>query len=361
VSVELLREGGAQFYAEPAKTSVGPASCESAVFYNPAMRHSRDVSVCLCGSEGFGAGKRLLDGMAASGVRGLRLAVEACPEAEVVINDRDSDAFDAIKKGIERTGAANAAASNEDLRQMLVRGKYDYVDVDPFGSPVPFVDAAVRACRRGGILAVTATDTAALCGTFPKTCERRYQARSLLNECAHELGARILAGFAVRAGAVHDIAAKPILSYAREHYVRVYLRVRAGAGRADALLKEMGYANFDGEGGRRTTAHPEEKRWAGPLWAGECFDAATLDAMLEFESGSNLVLGKDLRVWRAESGGPPYHHDVAWLSRKFKASQPRMERLMAGLKESGFFAERTSFAPTGLRTDAPVEEIRKFF
>lgn len=361
MSLELLREGGVEFYAEPARTSVGPASSDSSVFYNPAMRHSRDVSVILCGSIGFGAGKRLLDGMAASGVRGLRLAIEACPKAEVTINDRDAEAYESIERGIERTGAANAFATNEDLRKLLVSGKYDYIDVDPFGSPVPFVDSAVRACRRGAVLAVTATDTAALCGTFPRTCERRYMARSLLNECAHELGARILAGFVVRAGAVHDIAAKPILCYARGHYLRTYFSVRPGAIRADALLKDVGYANFDGGGARWTSRTPEAKLWAGPLWAGECFDAETLDAMLDFEEGSELGLEKDFRLWRAETGGPAYHHDVAWLSRHLKTSQPRMERLLVGLKKAGFFAERTSFAPTGFRTDATVEEIHKLF
>jgi tRNA (guanine26-N2/guanine27-N2)-dimethyltransferase len=356
-----MSEGGVEFFAQPARTTVGPASMDSEVFHNPAMRQSRDVSVCLCGALGFGTGKRLLDGMAASGVRGLRLAVEACPKAEVVINDRSVEAHGAIQKGIEWNAVGNAVASNEDIRKLLLVERYDYIDVDPFGSPVPFVDYATRACRRNAILAVTATDTAALCGTFPKTCERRYMARSLLNECAHELGARVLAGYVVRASAVHDIAARPILCYAKGHYLRAYFRMSPGARRADASLKEVGYANFDAGGARWTSILPEAKLWAGPLWAGKCFDAETLDAMLDFESGTELSLDRELRLWCAESGGPAYHHDVAWLSRHLKTSQPRMERLLVGLKKAGFFAERTSFAPTGFRTDAPVEEIRKLF
>ncbi|MFH0815575.1 MAG: hypothetical protein V1934_01985 [Methanobacteriota archaeon] len=361
MSLRLLKEGAVEFYAEPAGTTVGPASSDSPVFYNPAMRHSRDVSVCLCGALGFAAGKRLLDGMAASGVRGLRLAVEACPGAEVTINDRDDEAFEAIGRGIERTGASNAVASNEDLRHLLHRGRYDYVDVDPFGSPVPFVDAAIRSCKKMAVLAVTATDTAALSGTFPRTCERRYMARSLLNECAHELGARLLAGFVVRQGAVHDIAVRPLLCYSREHYFRCYFQVRAGAGRADALLTQAGYANFDPDGERWTSKHPEAKRWAGPLWSGEMFDPDLLDAMVGFESGSEIEISKDLRLWRAESGGPAYHRDVAELSRRFKTSQPRMDRLLERLRGDGYFAERTSFAPTGIRTDATTEELRFLF
>jgi tRNA (guanine26-N2/guanine27-N2)-dimethyltransferase len=361
VSLRLLREGAVEFFAEPARTTLGPASMDSEVFYNPAMKRSRDVSVCLCGGLALGSGKRMLDGMAASGVRGLRLAVEACPKAEVVVNDRNPRAFDAIVRGIERTGASNAVAANEDLRRLLASERFDYVDVDPFGSPVPFIDGAVQACKRGAVLAVTATDTAALCGTYPRTCERRYMARSLRNECAHELGARILAGFVVRSAAVHDVAARPVLAYSREHYLRVYFQVRAGAGRADGLLKQIVCANFAEDMSRSSSPFPESKQWAGPLWGGETFDAEALDAMLEFDEETQLGIGKELATWRAESGGPPYHYDVAALSRKFKKSQPRMESLLGGLRELGRFAQRTSFAPTGLRTDATVGEMRNFF
>ena len=45
--------------------------------------------------------------------------------------------------------------------------------VDPFGSPVPFIQSAIRGCRRKGILAITATDTAPLAGAHAPKCRRR--------------------------------------------------------------------------------------------------------------------------------------------------------------------------------------------
>lgn len=43
-------------------------------------------------------------------------------------------------------------------------GLWDFVDVDPFGSCMPFLDAAIGAVRDHGVLAAAATDLAVLCG-----------------------------------------------------------------------------------------------------------------------------------------------------------------------------------------------------
>ena len=50
--------------------------------------------------------------------------------------------------------------------------KFGFVDLDPFGTPAPFIDAAIRSS--GKYLGVTATDTAPLCGAHLKAGIRRY-------------------------------------------------------------------------------------------------------------------------------------------------------------------------------------------
>ena len=49
---------------------------------------------------------------------------------------------------------------NEDARLAMIQGSFQWIDVDPFGSPVTFIDAALQALGRVGVLEVTATDTA---------------------------------------------------------------------------------------------------------------------------------------------------------------------------------------------------------
>lgn len=41
---------------------------------------------------------------------------------------------------------------------------YDAIDLDPYGTPAHLLDSAVQAVAEGGILMVTATDMAVLCG-----------------------------------------------------------------------------------------------------------------------------------------------------------------------------------------------------
>ena len=47
-----------------------------------------------------------------------------------------------------------------DFLAILHSKGFDYIDLDPFGSPNIFLDSAVKRLGRNGILAVTATDTA---------------------------------------------------------------------------------------------------------------------------------------------------------------------------------------------------------
>jgi tRNA (guanine26-N2/guanine27-N2)-dimethyltransferase len=44
------------------------------------------------------------------------------------------------------------------MYQHRYKKKFHCVDIDPYGSPSPFVDAAVQCVADGGLLMVTATD-----------------------------------------------------------------------------------------------------------------------------------------------------------------------------------------------------------
>jgi len=40
------------------------------------------------------------------------------------------------------------------------------IDLDPYGTALPFLDGAVQCVKNGGLLAVTCTDVAVLCGAM---------------------------------------------------------------------------------------------------------------------------------------------------------------------------------------------------
>lgn len=64
---------------------------------------------------------------------------------------------------------------------------FDAIDLDPYGCPSRFLDAAVRAVSDKGILLVTCTDMAILAGNSPETCYVKYGAVSLKSSACHEL------------------------------------------------------------------------------------------------------------------------------------------------------------------------------
>ena len=99
--------------------------------------------------------------------------------------------------------------------------RFDIVDIDPFGTPAPFLDSAFRAIRNNGLVASTATDLAPLCGVHAKACVRKYGGRPMRTEYCHELAVRLLAGCTATLAAKHDIGIRVLFSHSSEHYIRL--------------------------------------------------------------------------------------------------------------------------------------------
>ena len=343
---QIINEGEVELLVH-VKTTKGPGKKGGGVFYNPVMEFNRDVNVSLARAFFTKGQTRMLDGLAASGARGIRLAKEVraedgSPLLEVVINDHDPGSFHIIQENIERNGLSNALASKRKLGELLAGERFRYIDVDPFGTPVPFLDAAIQALDNRGLLSLTATDTAPLCGTYPKTCIRRYGARPRKGSDMHEIGLRILLGYVTREGAKYDMALHPILSYYADHYFRLYVEMRRGAKLADKALESIGTLE-DG---------------TGPLWLGELHNARVLKAMTTDERfGTAKRVSKYVELWRGEIGMPAlfYHSDeVASL---IGTDTPRVLDILETLRGSGFRAVRTHFNPNGVKTDASREEL----
>ena len=69
---------------------------------------------------------------------------------------------------------------------------YDAVDLDPYGCPSQLLDGAVQAVADGGLLLVTATDMAVLCGNNAEACWGKYGSYPLHKPYCHEQALRIL-------------------------------------------------------------------------------------------------------------------------------------------------------------------------
>lgn len=359
------------------------------------MEFSRDLSILVIEeflkskSQVLEAGGKvsILDGLGGSGIRGVRFGNEAAnansDRVKIVINDHNPIAFEVIKKNIEENELENVTASNSNLNELLAKNKFDYIDIDPFGTPVQFLSSGTRMLHTGGILAVTATDTAPLFGRYPKTCLRKYDAWSCRTGFSHEQGLRILIGCCVRIAAQNNLALRPILVHATDYYYRIYLHGICGGGKTDLVLKELGYVvqvkasneynilyrkDMQSKLGLTLEQLSESasslgNNLAGPLWTGQLYDPTYLERLDigSHKFGSAKQLTKMLSLWREEAAGPLGFYDLNLLGREFCISVPRITKIMKMLQDSGYFATRTHFSPNAIKTDAPFEIIKRLF
>ena len=233
---------------------------------------------------------RVLDLLSASGVRGLRIKAEV-PNVDVTINDYKEKAYALMKKNA-KLNKLDVTIKNKPANVLLTElNTYDYIDLDPFGTPVPFLDSAIKRLSLHSILAVTATDTSALCGAYPNACLRKYGSKPLRNEFMHETAIRILIKKCQEVAAQYDVSLIPIFSHSSNHYVRVYLQKTSSAKKADAVLKQHGLILYCPDCcWRGTTTTPLVEKdscpkckakleWAGPIWLGELWDQKLVKRM----------------------------------------------------------------------------------
>jgi tRNA (guanine26-N2/guanine27-N2)-dimethyltransferase len=336
------------------------------VFYNPFMELSRDLSVAVCRLLKPGS---YCDALAGSGARGIRIAKEAGVK-DVHLND-----LNALACGLMAENASinnvGVSITNDNCNHLLSDKKFDFVDIDPFGPPVRYLDAAVRAMPKRGILGVAATDTSVLCGTYPRACRRKYDAVSLRTDYYDELGLRILLGFIARTAVRYEYGIRVLFSHSTRHYFRAYVELARGRAHAVPTQDDLVFLQHCFKCLERSYVRLGELRErcacggplnsAGPLWGGLFADVDFCNSLaLELEGGvfnkkrEGVFLANTVR--EEQNVLKPYVnlHKVCELK---CVPAPKMDAVFEGLSKAGFKAFRTHFEPLGLKTDAGLDVL----
>jgi len=131
------------------------------------------------------------------------------------------------------------APSPDSLQQSP---QYDVIDLDPYGSAAPFLDAAVQAVQDGGMLNVTCTDMVALGGSHPETCFGRYNASFPLQRAPYvqEVALHILLQSLAVTAAKYGRSIRPILSVGMDFYVRVFCEIHNDKAAIERLSLSIG-------------------------------------------------------------------------------------------------------------------------
>ncbi len=203
------------------------------VFYNPRMKFCRDLDMLIFAAMDS---REYFDALSASGIRGIRAVLEAGKTA--VFNDISPKAVRVIEENLKANGVSGEII-REDAAAVMRQRAFEHIDIDPFGSPAPFIDSACFSAKR--FLSVTATDTAALCGSATNSGLKKYGAFAVKTDVYHEVGLRMLIGFVVREATKYEKALSPLVSWAKEHYYRVHFRVRKSTSGSAKVYEKMGY------------------------------------------------------------------------------------------------------------------------
>ena len=364
-----VREGSARFLVPKAERIY-----DAPVFYNPVMSLNRDISVLVARVL---KPEKVLDALSATGIRGIRYALES-PAREVWLNDISDEAYSLMKRNVtlnfkgELYEEGNRSYLRGEKLMVINRGDanrlmaenfryFDFLDLDPFGSPMEFLDTALRSVKRRGVLAVTATDTGVLCGAYERACLKKYLARPIRGELCHEAGLRILIGTVVRYSAKYDLGVEILLAYYRDHYFRAFLRFKSGAKKAEKSLAQLGYLWQD-EDGRFTYEKaflPEKPKAFGPMWLGPLKDSEFMERLskeLETFEPAHKKTRPFLELLSSELD-VPFHYDTHALARRNGLEVRKVSEVIERLENLGYRASRTHFSPTAVKTDAPFEVV----
>ncbi|WP_101295217.1 tRNA (guanine(26)-N(2))-dimethyltransferase [Halegenticoccus soli] len=366
----IIREGGVEIDVPSARDGASEGAGDG-VFFNPTQELNRDVTVAALRAyrEREPRAETYLDATAASGIRGVRAAAEGF---DVTCADVDSEAVELAEENLARNGL-DGRTLRRDANVLMHQEAFDVVDVDPFGTPMPFADAAFARTRN--LVCVTATDTAPLCGAHLKSGVRKYSAVPRNTDYHAEMGLRILLSALVRTAARRDVAAVPALSHVSRHYARTYLELDHRATAADAAIDELGHLYHCEDCLARRheyglIAHPPEEcpecgggrvLTAGPVWLGPTADRAFADAVRERvtdDMGEAKRARKLLAAIAAEFDAPT-HYDQHRLCKEWGRSASAMDEFLGKLREAGYEATRAHYHGTAFKTDATVEEIRE--
>ena len=178
---------------------------------------------------------RFYDALTASGLRALRFRKEM-PEdliQKVIGCDLSVCAINTFKRNLILNGlegddriGIQIGDTNQVMYSTPEPEKFDIIDLDPYGSMVPFLYTTLNAFHKEGLLCVTCTDTRVLCGSDKHKCYYLYRSARGGTRTIQEHGLRV---------AVHTIntmanflgkSVKVLLAVQSDFYIRVFVEVR---------------------------------------------------------------------------------------------------------------------------------------
>ncbi len=352
-------------------------------FFNPSAKWNRDISMLVYKTYASSNNSRTFaDSICGVGARGLRTAVEVPKIDTIYLNDLNPIAIEFAKESAKLnqvedkcTFEINHVCNFLNFEEREFR-KFDVVDLDPFGSPSPYVDCVLRSVSNRGLISITATDTAVLCGVYPNVCYRKYYGFPLRTEYCNEIGIRLLVSFIGLNASRFDLSIIPYFCHSNLHYMRVYLKVIFGNSLANSVSSKIGFLKHCHNCNHRKVENLRDQdlvcgicdtkcKLAGPLWIDSLFDFEFAGAMLtvlkndEYFLSTKNEYNKLLRMMQVCNSELeyPFYFETDNIASKAKKSSISLDKVISTLTENGFNASKTIMNDKGFKTNATLKEI----
>jgi len=352
----------------------------------------------------------ILDALAASGLRSLRYWKEIPHVHHVTINDLEEAAVERARTNIAENQLMDAKVDNRTSKGLWIRQgdamdemyatratsldptvhSYNVIDLDPYGSASPFLDATLQAIADGGLVNITCTDLIALGGSRPETCFGRYAAQPLQRApYLHEVSLRILWYTIHTTAARYGRTVRPLLSVGMDFYVRVFGIVSNDKAGVQRLAQQMGYVYQSTKtpafvtlpsgmlGGKKGTVFQasrlpkfpktvEDDNWkvGGPLYLGPLHDKELVQEALQRlgddQACQHLATRERLQGLLTSCANEldvPLFYQIPQVCKALKLSVPSHLLLEAALTNAGYKVSGFHKEPFALKTDAPFDVL----
>ncbi len=399
--LEVAKEGFIKFYRYPySEVKQGERKSKiptkkMPVFYNKDMIINRDLSLIAAEAflnlQQFSEEIRLFDIMTASGIRALRWLKELPENVLVYANDINPNALDLIQEQIRlnemEKETARLRLSNQDanlfcLTQARKKEYGTIIDIDPFGSPNNFIDAVMQAVKIGGMLCVTATDTAVLFGVRETACFKKYGIIPLHNLFLKEVGTRLLITFLMRIAHQQEFMITPLLSFSAKHFVRVFIRIDRKKHGREANLKHLGFISsclhchfrhvvqgYRIEPEKFITYCPNcsnTLRTTGPIWIGALHSKEFVQEMLRVLATKKKTqfktlarCAKNLKFIEQSLGFPVGYYSLHVICDYLQLPVLSFERFEKVIRDAGYSFARTHFDYRSFKSDIEIQDLLK--
>ena len=373
------------YYYKKSRTDYLPSTLP--VWYNPKMEINRDSTIlALATYINFYSLDNItyVEGLAGTGMRGFRVYRELTDAKglpiKVIMNDVNPEACKLLKFNWVDLGTPSSIEIYcEDINYLLLHyrkkengGSLDAIEVDPYGSPMPFTPTVAQVLKgKNGLFLASSTDLAPLHGKFPMSALRKYAAWVEKNKFDSEVATRVLMYALGKEFSIYSKRLDILFAFIYDGFIRIIARVSKGKLKANRFWTQVGFLEYDleepynsrfVEGGKIGARGGDNVKYIGPLWIGSICNEEFCEEMIKtikdvkIDSGNAKRLERFL-TWAIEGRDIPLFVDVNDICRRAKVKPPQVNSLIEKLREKGIRCTRTFFNHNALKVENLQENM----